>query len=357
MKILVTRTDRLGDLVLSLPVVADLKSADPAWEVHVMVAPASVPLVEHDPALGRVWTWHDAMEPAARDKLGRDLQAAGFDVVVMLQFRRELATLLRKAGIPRRYGPWSKWSSWWLLNRGQRQHRSRRERHEMEHNRDLGRRLLRDEGRPTPPETGGPRLHLGADQLRLTRAFRQELAPGGERIVFVHPGSGGSALDWEPARFAAVANRLAAAGHRVCVTGAGGDAPVVGEVATGLDPAVTVLLDRYDLREFLAVLAAGDLFVGPSTGPLHLAAALGVETLGLFPPVRTMHPDRWGPHGPHGPAGRNLVPAVDCPARRVCRGQRCPHYNCMDGIAVAAVAATALEMLAAPVAAPHPEDE
>lgn len=346
MKVLVTRTDRLGDLVLSLPVFAALKTACPDWEIHAMVAPGAVPLVENDPHLTRVWTWRDDLSAAAAQELGDDLRAAGFDAAVLLQYRRQLAKLLRKVGVARRYGPWSKWASWILLNRGRRQNRSAGGRHEMDHNLELGRHLLQDEDRFVPSAAvTEPRLYLDASQRQMTRAFRAENAGPKTPIVFVHPGSGGSALDWEPERFAAVANGLAAAGHRVFITGAGPDAAVVSQVSLRLQPAVTVLMDRYRLRDFLAVLAAGDLFIGPSTGPLHLAAALGVPTLGLFPPVRTMHPDRWGPRGFAHPQPRNLVPDLDCPARRLCREERCEHYNCMDHIRAETVLAAARQIL------------
>lgn len=57
MKLLVTRTDRLGDLVLSLPVIPFLKSQRPDLELHMLVAPGTVPLVECHPEVTRVWTW------------------------------------------------------------------------------------------------------------------------------------------------------------------------------------------------------------------------------------------------------------------------------------------------------------
>ncbi len=104
----------------------------------------------------------------------------------------------------------------------------------------------------------------------------------------------------------------------------------------------------------LAVLAAADLFIGPSTGPLHLAAALGVPTLGLYPPVRTMHPDRWGPRSFVNPAPRNLMPELDCPARRLCRLERCEHYNCLNELRVEAVLTAAREILGPELPLRHP---
>ena len=357
MKVLVTRTDRLGDLVLSLPAIAALKETAPDWEIHAMVAPAAVPLVRNDPHLDRVWTWRDDLPRAAARQLGNDLRAAGFDAAVMLQYRRQLAALLKRAGVGRLYGPHSKVSSWYYLNRGQRQIRSEGGRHEVDFNRELVARLLAESGLE-PAGATAPRIRLDETQEGQRQAFRAA-SGAAAATVFIHPGSGGSALDWPPRRFAALANELAADGNcRVLVTGTEADRPVIEAVRRDLDPAVTVLLDHYELPEFLAVLAAGDLMIGPSTGPLHLAAAVGVATLGLFPPVASMHPDRWGPRGRAADQSRNLMPDVVCPAGRVCRRKRCPHFNCMDLIEVGAVLAAARGILApkADLASGHTED-
>lgn len=334
MKVLLTRTDRLGDLVLSLPAVDQLAAARPDWEIHLMVAPAAVPLVEHHPRLARVWTWDDGMGVAAQRVLRDELRAEGIAAAVMLQYRRELALLLREAGIGRRHGPWSKTSSWLLLNRGRWQARSRRTAHEA----DLGAELVAALAGPDAGPLLLPRLYPDPQALDRGLAFRRERAAGAEIVAFVHPGSGGSALDWAPAGFAALASVLADRPRwQVFITGAGADAAAIGAMDGLLDPRVEVVLDAWDLRGLLGVLAAGDVFVGPSTGPLHMAAALDLATIGLYPPVRAMAPDRWGPRGLWAEA---LVPAVACPARRTCRGVGCTHWNCMDGLDPGVVAET-----------------
>lgn len=342
MKVLVARTDRLGDLVLSLPVFAAGRAARPDWEFHALVAPACAPLVEHDPAVAAVWTWSEASGTRADVDLVDRLRAERFDAAVLLHFRAPLARLLRSAGIPRRIGPLSKPASWVLLNRGAWQRRSQGGRHEADFNLDL---LARLPGlgalSPAPPQ-----LHLGAAQLEIGRAFRRERAGDARVVAFVHPGSGGSALDWPPASFAAVAGELAALpGWRVFVTGQGGDGPAVQAMReAGLDPRVEVLLDRYALREFLGVLSAGDVFVGPSTGPLHLAGALGLGVAGIYPPVPAMSPRRWGPRGRWN---RVLVPDVECPGRHACRLERCPLHNCLEQVGVTSVVAAARAVVGA----------
>ncbi|MFN2371842.1 MAG: glycosyltransferase family 9 protein [Candidatus Krumholzibacteriia bacterium] len=333
-----TRTDRLGDVVLSLPAVDLLVAARPDWEVHLMVAPGAVPLVQGRPGLARVWTWRDDLAPAARRTLRDELRAEGFGAAVLLQYRRELALLLRAAGIAGRHGPLSRVSSWFLLDRGRRQARSRHDAHEA----DLGADLVAALAGVPAARAPAPRLHPGPGALAAGRALRAERAAGAATVAFVHPGSGGSTLDWAPVRFAAVASRLAAQpGWRVFVTGAGRDAGAVAAMAPDLDRRVEVLLDACDLGGLLGLLAAGDVFVGPSTGPLHMASALDLAAVGIYPPVRTMAPGRWGPRGRWT---RALVPDVGCPARRACRGRRCAHWNCMDRIGPDAVAAAAVAL-------------
>lgn len=336
MKVLVARTDRLGDLVLSLPVFAAGRAARPDWEFHALVAPAGVPLVAHDPHVAAVWTWDPQGDAAADADLARRLRAERFDAAVLLHFRAPLARLLRQAGIPRRYGPWSKPASWLLLNRGTWQRRSRGGRHEA----DLNLGLLGRLPGIGPLQPAAPVLHLSEAALAAGRAFRREAAPGARVVAFVHPGSGGSALDWPAARFAEAASTLAGLpGWRVFVTGQGADATAVRAMqAAGLDPRVGNLLDRYALPEFLGVLSAGDVFIGPSTGPLHLAGALGLGVVGLYPPAPAMSPRRWGPRAGWS---RVLEPAVACPARHACRLERCPLHNCLAGVDVPAVLAAA----------------
>jgi len=334
-KILIARTDKLGDVVLSLPVFAQLKASRPEWQVHALVAPGCVPLVENDPHVDAIWTWSNA----EIGKLERQLAAERFDAAVLLHYQRPLAALLRRLRVPQRIGPLSKWSSWFLLNRGVWQRRSRGERHESEHNVDLVRRLAGG-----PVQADPPRLYLSAGQLEMARRFRRDEAPDGQEICFLHPGMGGSALNWAPQRFALVANALATRpGRRVLLTGGEEDATLIDEVRVQLAPQVEVIAGRYPLREFLGVLGAGDLMIAPSTGPLHMAAALGLAVVGLYPPLPTQRPARWGPRGQDAVA---LSPAVTCPARLTCFGDRCRHWNCMDGIATEAVLAAAEAALA-----------
>lgn len=346
MKILVTRTDRIGDLVLSLPVFDFLAKRRPDWELHALVAPGCEALVESSGQVAGVRTWSDTWNEGRRDDLVAELRAEGFDAALMLQYRRQLALLLRAAGIGRRFGPRSKPTSWVLLNKGMRQGRACSGRHEMDLNLELAARMA---GFPRPEESSRPgsewrpRIQLGEGHRVFGKEWRAREAAGAATVVLVHPGSGGSALDWPGSAYREVAGELARkAGTKVFVTGSAADAAKVREVSAGIDARVGVLLERFTLGQFLGVLAAADLLIAPSTGPLHLAAALDTPTIGLFPPAPVMSPTRWGQIGRDAV---RMTPVEPCPRKRTCAREKCPLFNCLETVTVAGVVAEALRLL------------
>jgi len=336
MKVLVARCDRLGDLVVSLPSFAWLRQVRPDWQIHALVAPENAPIVEHDPAIDAYHTWNLALNA---ERLAA-IRGEGYDAAVLLQYQTPLARLLRDAGVRRRFGPWSKPLSWWLLNRGHLQRRSRVTRHERDLNVDLMRRLA---GRGVPDVgVDDPRVWLGPEQQEIGRDFRSRQANDAGTVVFVHPGSGGSALNWAPQRFAEVANALSRRpGWAVFVTGSHHDRVMIDAMAPNLEPQVQVVSEQFPLRDFLGVLSAGDLMVAPSTGPLHVAAALGLAAVGVYPPAPTMSPRRWGVLGRWA---ASVVAPVDCPARRYCLQEHCLLFNCLDCLAPSRVIEVALEL-------------
>ena len=122
----------------------------------------------------------------------------------------------------------------------------------------------------------------------------------GQLNVILHPRSRGSAREWGLLHFGQLARLLHQAGHRVFVTGTAAEGEELGDWLREHQPYLAAeLTGQLALPEFLAFIAAADGLVAGSTGPLHLAAALGRHALGLYPPIRPMHPGRWAPLGPY----------------------------------------------------------
>lgn len=126
--------------------------------------------------------------------------------------------------------------------------------------------------------------------LRLRRPPPDRVAVG---VTVVHPGAASARRRWPADRFAEVARRLTAAGHRVVVTGSARERPLVEAVAAGAGlPATAVYAGQLDLSRFAALLSHARLVVAADTGAGHLATAFGVPSVLLFGPTS---PARWGP--------------------------------------------------------------
>ncbi len=177
----------------------------------------------------------------------------------------------------------------------------------------------------------GYRLPAGDDgRLAVRRPLPNvEHLTNGPGYVVVHPGVSVPARQW-PARHCAQAVRaLAAAGHRVVVTGSARERRLTAEVAgnTGVD-----LGGRTDLCTLAAVLDGACVVVAGNTGPAHLAAAVGTPVVSLFAPV--VPAARWAPYGvPTVLLGDQHAPCRDSRARHC----PVPGHPCLSGVEPAEV--------------------
>ena len=117
----------------------------------------------------------------------------------------------------------------------------------------------------------------------------------GQRVLALHPGSGGRDKCWPPERFAALAGRFLAAGWRCLVIEGPADGPAVTQVMESLPPNRVQRLNNLSLPQLAALLARAALYVGNDSGVTHLAALVGAPTLALFGPTK---PAIWSPRGP-----------------------------------------------------------
>ncbi|HEY4613373.1 MAG TPA: glycosyltransferase family 9 protein, partial [Bacteroidota bacterium] len=168
-------------------------------------------------------------------------------------------------------------------------------------------------------------------ELRLTEQ---------DTIVVLHPGSGGSARDWSPQNFSLLARLLTQRGYRVVVTGGPGEEQLAQSVMSSAGEGVHALVNRLSLLELAAFFKNVTLVIANSTGPLHIAAAVGTPVIGFYPPIRACSPERWGPY-----TEKKTVFVPDrnrCPR---CNGGPCEANDCMEQITVEQVVREAERML------------
>ncbi len=301
-RILVVRNDKVGDFMLAWPALACLKAAAPTLHISVLVPSYTAPLA-------RLCPWIDEVLLDPGDDAGRDAQRAllarlrggRFAALLTLYSTPRIGWLGWRAGIPLRLAPATKWAQL-FYNHRITQRRSRSARPEYVYNIELADALLLALGMAPSAHPEPPYWPLPADAPAAQRArLGHELAIDRTRPwVYLHAGSGGSAVNLTPAQYAELArliDKRAGEGRPIWIMTAGpGEEATAGElrdrlVADGLE--AVVLPPRKGLGDFAMALAAADLFIAGSTGPLHIAGCLDRPTAGFYPARRSATPLRW----------------------------------------------------------------
>jgi ADP-heptose:LPS heptosyltransferase len=297
-RLLICRTDRLGDVLLALPCMQLVKKLFPECRVDFLVQSYTAPIVRMVAGVDDVL---DVSRDAASRSIRNLLKPHHYDTAVVLFPEFRLAKALRSAGIKVRAGIAYRWYSSWFTYR-HREHRKDNLKHEAEYNLSLICAALSTKGQwedILPPGEIFP-LQMTipeAVNLRLARIL-ESVHRAGRKIVAIHPGGGGSAYRWPAASYVELARRLAAESDAILVvTGVEAELELCHEVSSAAEGSALNLCNQLSLEELTCLYSRCDLLLTNSTGPLHLARAIGRPVLGLFPNDPAMTPKRWGPYG------------------------------------------------------------
>ena len=334
-KILVCRTDRIGDFVSSLPVFEVLGNRL-GLEVSVLCRPLTAPLLENNPFVSQGILF----EPDREKEVLGEIKSRRFGAILTLvNDPTALRLLPRLQEIPVRIGPLSKPKMVFYYNYPVLQKRSRSVQNEADYNLDLLRPLGYNGSQPpkpklyfTPPEE--------RDFLARLPALLPRLDPE-QGYVVMHPGMSGSALNWPESHYGELLGRMVERGLTVVLTGMGSqEALLVERLVQGVpqrfQSQVFGLVDRLGLRELGLLCRFARGFVGPSTGPTHVAGAAGVPLVSFYPPILVQSATRWAPYQAQG---KIFTPDLPCTANRRCRLAVCPvkdpsSQDCMASLAV-----------------------
>ena len=324
-RILVIRTDRIGDVVLSLPVVTALRRRYPKAHLAILVHPDVYQIVEDLPDLDKIHIDKgDEQSIHGFFSLIQMMRREKFDVAILLHPTLRLAWAVRFARIPIRVGTGYRIYSF-LFNKRVYEHRKNSRRHEVEYNLRLAAEVGADVSHVNFGLSILPSATRQVDQL-LEEMGVTERKP----LVILHPGSRGSALNWPWTHFAQLADRfIKESSAQVAITGGENEHEVIERIIKNSSEKIFNLAGRLNLKELAALFKRADLIVANSTGPLHIGVAVGTEVIGLYPPVTAMSARRWGPYGQ---SDSFLIP--DLPECSHCRGSRCLFWNCMALISV-----------------------
>lgn len=329
-RILVTRTDRLGDVFMSLHAVRCLREALPETQIDFVVREEFFPLLQ---------SWLSGWPVGLISWPIKNPLVLRADAALFLYDEPGLSKQVRESGTPVRIGNFSKLRSFWNLTGGARQRRALGRRSEGEYNLELARLFLQKLGVVSRYQGEKLLLPPPASSARTT-ALEGVGVHSGEPYWIAHPGMGGSALNLSAAAYVELLSRIEKEqkGPLVLTLGpAPADLSLV-EAIVDKRPDWRVL-PPVSLSTLAEVFRGASLVVAPSTGPLHLAHYVGADTLGIYSPVRSHQPRRWAPWGGAG-LSRILWPEPPCPGKSECLGPRCKRFYCMDRMIQAGSAGT-----------------
>ena len=201
--------------------------------------------------------------------------------------------------------------------------------------------LALPKGAALPAEWPKPELNVSAQKAEQWRAERG-LPDDGRPVVAFAPGAVGPSKRWPVAYFAEVARDLAAEGVAVWVLGSPSESPLAAEIVAAAGPSSRDLTSP-DLRNAILALKCASACVSNDSGLIHVAAAIGTPTIGIFGPTSPWH---WAPLNPLAAVIETLT---DVPCRP-CHKPTCRliHHRCMIDIAPAQVLPAVQRALAAP---------
>jgi heptosyltransferase III len=324
-RVLVVRTDGMGDVVLSIPTLELIKRNCLNCHLSMLVSPYTAPLLENDPYLDEVLT--DDKDGKHKGIMGllalaRFLRDRKFDIAIVLHPSWRVAILLALAKIKYRVGSGYRFYSF-FFNLKLFQHRKDIQKHELEYNLDMLRVLNIN------PEEVMPKIHLSAQEKEKGKVLLEKLGINpDDLLVAVHAGSGNSSLNLPPEKFAQIADELVEReGVKVILTGSVGEFSLVNSVRNRMKRNSINLVGKLGLRELAILLKRADLMIANSTGPMHLAVAIGTPVVAIFCPIFVASPKRWGPYGEN-----NQVVLPPVPICQKCKPKKCRYYNCMDKV-------------------------
>jgi lipopolysaccharide heptosyltransferase II len=294
-RILLVRTDRIGELLLTTPAFTTVRESFPGAKITLIVKPSSFAVVEGNPSIDSIVKLDpvsDLDSLAKRFRFIRFLRESEFDVAVIFNPSRFFNIAVFITGIPIRVGYDRKLG--FLLTNSIEDRKYLCEKHEVEYNLDLVGVI--------GSGTSDKRLFfplLETDARSVEKRLTENGIPSGTDFVVVHPGTSNPDKLWPAERFAEVCDRMIDGfGVKIVLAGGEEERESSGEVKAKMRNFVPDLTGRLSLKEFGALLKKSSFLLSCDSGPVHVASAVGTPVVALFGEARPGGSSkRWGPYG------------------------------------------------------------
>ncbi len=316
-KMLIIRTDGIGDLLNATPAIALLRQNYPSAEITVLARPLNAPVLIGNPDVDRVLVFDRTLE---HRQLSQQLQfyhilrQEKFDLVVAMQTATLPHVIAFLSGARYRLGRYQKRFRSTLTHawRGKYQ---KGVTHEVDRNLELVRLICQGEGKRQLV------LNLLPDEIvnakTLLASWNLAEVPF---LVGIHPGGSSYDKRWPEKQYAEFADRLVQHDNAKILLLRGPDEAELTQNVQDAMQSDAVVYAPQTIRELSAILSHCNLFVCNDSGPMHLAAALNVKTVAIFGPTDHV---AWRPMSENATIVRRDMPCWPCSAHKCKIGWEC----------------------------------
>ena len=291
-KIIISRTDSIGDVILTLPVAGFLKKLLPDCEIIFLGKSYTKDIVSSCKNIDHFIDW-EMIRQHDRETSVTIFQNLHADAIIHVFPVKEIARLAKEAQIPVRIGSTGRIYHYYSCNRLVALSRRKSVLHEAQ----LNLKLLKPFGAKEAYSFNEIAENYGFSADIALKAEFKQLLQNDKFNLILHPKSKGSSREWGMQNFSKLISILPESKFRIFITGTQEEGNLVKQDLNDPYPNVINLTGKLSLKELTGFIHEADGLVAGSTGPLHIASALGKNTLGLFPPIKPMHPGRWAPIG------------------------------------------------------------
>ncbi len=294
--ILIIRTDRIGDVVLSTPTITAVRKAFPSAFIAAVVSPETKEIVAQNPHLNEVIIYdkkskHRGILQTLRFAMW--LRKKRFDLALILHSTNRINLVSFLARIPKRVGYARRKMDFLLTDRLEYKKRLG-EKHETEYSLDVLRSIgIKADMSPLVMSV------KKEDEKNIDDLLKESGLKKGEKFIVLHPGASSISKMWPKGNFARTADILAEKFSMRAVLISSPEQVRIGEETSALMKNKPLFLcGKTSLGELAVLFKRADLFISNDSGPVHIACAVGVRVISIFSRnEKGLSPARWGPLG------------------------------------------------------------
>jgi len=319
-KIIISRTDSIGDVILTLPLCVWLKKQFPQTELVFLGRTYTKDIIACFDVVDTFLNFDDFSSLPTSERIAR-LKA---DCIIHVFPNREIAALSKKAKIPMRIGTAHR--IFHLLTCNYRLNFSRKQ--SLLHESQLNFELLKPLGFNETPSFDSLFQSLNHFNIPTVSLPTEFSGIDLSNTIILHPKSQGSAVEWPLEKYIELAQGLVQQKKTVIFTGTENE----GKEFSAILPVHPQIIDssgKLNLNQLICLIPSCEALVACSTGPYHIAGISGIKAIGLFSPRKPIHPGRWKALG-----DKSVALVFDSSCSNCKKGKAC---SCIENISVQSV--------------------